>query len=40
MDKSASFGIHTIDEHLFFDDHVAAVWFFHEFIRNADAADF
>ncbi|GAA5842474.1 hypothetical protein JCM11251_007323 [Rhodosporidiobolus azoricus] len=38
MDRSKSFGQHTVDEHLFFDDHINGIWFFHELIRNADAA--
>ncbi|KAM0750795.1 carboxypeptidase S [Meredithblackwellia eburnea MCA 4105] len=40
MDRSASFGIHTVDEHLLFDDHISGVYFFHELLRNSDAADF
>ncbi|KAK4704079.1 Gly-Xaa carboxypeptidase, partial [Phenoliferia sp. Uapishka_3] len=40
MDRAASFGIHTVDEHLLFDDHIDGVWFFHELIRNSDAAEF
>ncbi len=39
MDKGKSAGQHTVGEKLFFDDHIAAVWLFHELIRNADAAE-
>lgn len=39
MDKSRSAGQHTVGEKLFFDDHVGAVWLFHELVRNADAAE-
>lgn len=31
-----SSGIHTVDEHLLFDEHIRAVWFFHELVRNAN----
>lgn len=39
MDKGRSAGQHTVGEKLFFDDHIGAVWLFHELIRNADAAE-
>lgn len=38
MDRSEAKGIHTVDEHILFDDHIGGVWFFHELIRNADAS--
>jgi len=39
MDKTKSANQHTVGEKLFFDDHISAVWLFHELIRNADAAE-
>ncbi|GAA5910995.1 hypothetical protein JCM6882_006742 [Rhodosporidiobolus microsporus] len=38
IDRSKTFGQHTVDERLFFDDHINGIWFFHELIRNADHA--
>lgn len=58
MDRGVSTGIHTVDEHLLFDDHISGtsaaldllarsliprivgIWFFHELLRSADAAEF
>lgn len=40
MDKSKSAGQHTVGEKMLLSDHVAAVWLFHEFIRNANVAEF
>ncbi|GAA6002515.1 hypothetical protein JCM10207_001158 [Rhodosporidiobolus poonsookiae] len=40
MDRSKSSGQHTVDERLWFDDHINGVYFFHELVRNAGEADF
>ncbi|KAI5480516.1 carboxypeptidase S [Pseudohyphozyma bogoriensis] len=39
MDRSRSGGTHTVDERLFFDDHISGIYFYHELLRNADVAD-
>ncbi|GAA5893738.1 hypothetical protein JCM5296_001121 [Sporobolomyces johnsonii] len=39
MDRGKLHGLHTVDEALWFDDHIRGVWFFHELIRSADEAD-
>ncbi|KDE09476.1 hypothetical protein, variant [Microbotryum lychnidis-dioicae p1A1 Lamole] len=38
-DPSANERIHTVDEHVNMDDHLNGVVFYHELLRNADAAD-
>ncbi|KAI5480436.1 peptidase family M20/M25/M40 [Pseudohyphozyma bogoriensis] len=38
-DPSSNEFIHTVDEHLLFSEHTQSIWFFHELLRNADAAD-
>ncbi|GAA6027280.1 hypothetical protein JCM8097_002553 [Rhodosporidiobolus ruineniae] len=40
VNRGKSFGQHTVDERLWFEDHLAAVWWYHELIRNADEAGF
>ncbi|BGP39897.1 hypothetical protein JCM10449v2_003853 [Rhodotorula kratochvilovae] len=38
LDRARSPNAHTVDERLYFEDHLAGVWFYHELVRNADAA--
>ncbi|GAA5980696.1 hypothetical protein JCM5350_006355 [Sporobolomyces pararoseus] len=39
INRSKSVNLHTVDEKLFFDDHIDAIWFFHELARNYDEAE-
>lgn len=36
--RSKSVNLHTVDEKLWFNDHIDAIWFFHELVRNYDEA--
>ncbi|GAA5984311.1 hypothetical protein JCM11641_006177 [Rhodosporidiobolus odoratus] len=38
-DRSKTYGQHTVDERLQFDERPHCIWFYHELIRNADEAD-
>lgn len=38
--KFGAVGIHTIDERVRVQDHVEAVWFFYELMRNAQEWEF
>ncbi|GAA5963110.1 hypothetical protein JCM3765_001773 [Sporobolomyces pararoseus] len=39
INRSKSVQLHTVDERLLFDDHIDAIWFFHELARNYDEAN-
>ncbi|GAA6012255.1 hypothetical protein JCM11491_007073 [Sporobolomyces phaffii] len=39
IDRLKSINLHTVDERLFFDDHIDAVWFFHELARSYDEVE-
>ncbi|GAA5949200.1 hypothetical protein JCM21900_000857 [Sporobolomyces salmonicolor] len=39
MDRGKLHGLHTVDEAIWFDDHISGIWFFHELIRSADEAE-
>ncbi|GAA5878662.1 hypothetical protein JCM16303_002161 [Sporobolomyces ruberrimus] len=39
INRVKSINLHTVDERLFFDDHIDAVWFFHELTRSYDEAE-
>ncbi|GAA5836168.1 hypothetical protein JCM3766R1_001983 [Sporobolomyces carnicolor] len=38
INRAKSVNLHTVDERLLFDDHIDAVWFFHELARAYDEA--
>jgi len=39
MNREKSLYLHTVDERLWFNDHIDAIWFFHELVRSYDEAE-
>ncbi|GAA5928677.1 M20 family metallopeptidase [Sporobolomyces koalae] len=39
INRAKSINLHTVDERLLFQDHIDAIWFFHELVRSYDEAE-